>query len=106
MSCFEFENTISLAQEVNSSMPTRWERKRQQALSQSQNTDRYIPNRSGTDFDLSFQAGGADDSEIVDDNNNTSDYAKLLAANTNGKNVDFYFNTYKHTHPSIAQYKC
>lgn len=87
MSCFEFENTISLSQEVNSSMPTRWERKRQQALSQSASgsnaADRYIPNRSGTDFDLSFQAGGADDSTIAD--SDTSDYAKLLAANANGK---------------------
>ena len=76
-------------------MPTRWERKKQQALSQSASginaADRYIPNRSGTDFDLSFQAGGADDSAIADDNNSTSDYAKLLAANANGKETKLVF---------------
>jgi len=88
-----FENAISLSQPVSSSCPTRWERKRsQQALSQSVNggnaADRYIPNRSGTDFDLSFQAGAVSDDSLIagDGDNSTSDYAKLLAANTNGKN--------------------
>lgn len=88
MSSFEiadFENMLNLASEVKSSLPTRWERKRQQqqGLGQANNaSDRYIPNRSGMDFEMSQNSFCEDTNGSDDSQDNTSDYAKLLAAST------------------------
>jgi len=79
----EFENMMSLAGEVKSVAPTRWERKRQQQglniSSNVQTSDRYIPNRAGMDFDLNNHSLVED--SMLDDGE-SSDYAKLLAAST------------------------
>eukprot|EP01038_Epipyxis_sp_PR26KG_P007697 gene7697-10468_t len=77
----EFENMMSLENPIQSSVVPRWERKQNKAkalgLSDSQG-DRFIPNRSATDY-----------SNFNDDNNENngenSDYAKLLMANIPSK---------------------
>lgn len=78
----EFESMVSLDKPINSSMATRWERRaaRQQlSSSQQSQSDRYIPNRSGMDFDLMLNTST---DENNDANTSTSDHAKLLLANT------------------------
>jgi len=56
------------------SQPTRWERKAQQQISAS---DRYIPNRSGTDFERSTALNN-ENKDKADD----SEHTRLLLANT------------------------
>ena len=73
----DFENMMSLDTAIKSSVPTRWERKAKQG---NELQDRYIPNRSGTDFDVS-QYSNEENSTEVEKLANT-DYAKLLAVNT------------------------
>jgi cell division cycle protein 20 (cofactor of APC complex) len=72
----DFENMIDTATAIKSSVPTRWERKARQAGGELQ--DRYIPNRSACDLSQ-FDDGEHPD---LDTSMSTSDYAKLLAANT------------------------
>jgi cell division cycle 20, cofactor of APC complex len=73
----DFENMMSLDTAIKSSVPTRWERKAKQG---TELQDRYIPNRSGTDFDLSHISACEENADA--DASMSSDYAKLLAANT------------------------
>jgi cell division cycle protein 20 (cofactor of APC complex) len=74
----DFENMLSLDNPITS-VQTRWERKAKQA---SELQDRYIPNRSGTDFDLSQYSSSSDENLGGNEQETSSDYAKLLAANT------------------------
>jgi cell division cycle protein 20 (cofactor of APC complex) len=72
----ELESLMALDNPVKSSTATRWERKARQAqvqqLSSSQPSqcDRYIPNRSGMEFDINH---------LVDENKDSkNDHSKLL----------------------------
>jgi cell division cycle protein 20 (cofactor of APC complex) len=69
-----FEDMMSLDNPIQTSVPTRWERKQQQALLQ----DRYIPNRSGTSFDRS-----SSDENSGNEQDTPSKHAKLLANSNN-----------------------
>jgi cell division cycle protein 20 (cofactor of APC complex) len=69
----DFESMMALDNPIKS-QPTRWERKAQQQMSGS---DRYIPNRSGTDFEKS-NALNNENNDKTDD----SEHTKLLLANT------------------------
>ena len=79
----DFESMMSLDDPIKSSVAPRWERKARQAqqqlssslsASQPSQSDRYIPNRSGMDFDLSSLLAD----ENTDKNDNT-EHSKLLA---------------------------
>ena len=92
----DFENMMSLTGDVKSVTQTRWERKRlqqQQLSNQSTNSavDRYIPNRSGMDFDLSQHSYCEENSCLNESQSDASDYAKLLSVNASsdqGINAD------------------
>lgn len=72
----DFENLMSLDNPIQTSTATRWERKlQQQSLS-----DRYIPNRSGMDFELNQKNSISD--ENFDESIDASEHAKLLLANS------------------------
>lgn len=76
----DFENMMSLDNDIKTKVMPRWERKaRQQQSNQVQlpsQSDRYIPSRSGMDYDLSTL------SSLGDDFGDDSDHAKLIMANT------------------------
>jgi cell division cycle 20, cofactor of APC complex len=107
----EFESMMSLDRPLNSSTATRWERRaaRQQQLSSSQGqgstqpsqqqsqqsqqqqpsqSDRYIPNRSGMDFDLMMNMSTDENGGTDGNTSMTSEHAKLLLANTLGESTD------------------
>jgi cell division cycle protein 20 (cofactor of APC complex) len=96
----EFESMVSLDKPINSSIATRWERRaaRQQSSSsqQASQSDRYIPNRSGMDFDLMMT------SDENGDANTTSDHAKLLLANTLENKGDARVLAFKNKAPAPA----
>lgn len=74
----DFENMMDMSSQIKSSTATRWERKaKQQNLS---GADRYIANRSGTDFDRSTGSSGLDENNERPDSD--SEHAKLLLANS------------------------
>ncbi len=95
----EFESMVSLDKPINSSAATRWERRaaRQQQPSSQQpsQSDRYIPNRSGMDFDLMMNSDENGDA-------NTSDHAKLLLANTLENKGDARVLAFKNKAPAPA----
>jgi cell division cycle 20, cofactor of APC complex len=80
----DFESLLSLDDPIKSSTATRWERKaRQQQVSvlsssQPSQSDRYIPNRSGMDYDLHMSSLMVD--ENTDKNMEVSDHSKLLTS--------------------------
>jgi len=76
----DFENLMSLDNPIQTSTKTRWERKLQQQTSSLSLSDRYIPNRSGMDFELN-QKNSIND-ENFDESIDASEHAKLLLANT------------------------
>ena len=84
----EFENLMALDNPIKSTTP-RWERKARQAQQQqlqASQADRYIPNRSGMDFDLN-QKNSLNDENFdmkADDlgESTSSEHARLLLANT------------------------
>ena len=81
---------MNLAGEVKSSAQTRWERKRGGQKGDSSlsgggaSNDRYIPNRSGMDYELTQLSYNEENSINNESQDNTSDYAKLLATVSNG----------------------
>ena len=77
----DFENMLSLDNPITS-VQTRWERKAKQA---NELQDRYIPNRSATDFEMSRYSDSSDENSAGNEQDK-SEYAELLAANT--KNDD------------------
>lgn len=83
----EFENLMSLDNPIKSSTITRWERKQRQQQLANQSataTDRYIPNRSGMDFDLNQKNSLGDENFNSEEmsNDSSSEHAKLLLTNT------------------------
>jgi cell division cycle protein 20 (cofactor of APC complex) len=82
----EFENLMSLDNPIKSSTITRWERKQRQQQLANQSataTDRYIPNRSGMDFDLNQKNSLGDENFNSEEmSTDSSEHAKLLLANT------------------------
>lgn len=68
----DFESIIDLSQNISSSVVPRWQRK--QAASSDKISDRFIPSRSGTNFDQSqLNSENRDNSD-----GESSDYSKLI----------------------------
>jgi cell division cycle protein 20 (cofactor of APC complex) len=67
-----FESMLALDSSVKSSVMPRWQRK------QSQQADRFIPSRSGIDFDNSQHLFLGENSPLGDETN-TSDYKNMLS---------------------------
>lgn len=76
----DFETMLALDNPIKSSVMPRWQRKQ---LQQNERPDRFIPSRSGTDFDNS-QHLFLGDSSLGDDSNNT-DFQKMLSAGITGQ---------------------
>ena len=78
----EFETLMSLDNPIKSSQPARWERKARQQQ-QQQASDRYIPNRSGMDYDLNQKNSLNDENfdKESNDSSEASEHAKLIMAN-------------------------
>lgn len=72
----------STATPIKSSTATRWERKARQQQEQANISDRFIPNRSGMDFDLSQKTSLNDENIDKDDVSDNSSHAKLILENS------------------------
>eukprot|EP01039_Chlorochromonas_danica_P008878 gene8876-9791_t len=84
----DFENLMALDNPIKTNASTRWERRAQRAqqglsssLSQPSQADRYIPNRSGMEYDLSHMNSLMVDENMEKNLNEISDHSKLLSSN-------------------------
>jgi cell division cycle 20, cofactor of APC complex len=77
----DFESMMDLSTNISSSVLPRWQRKAQSSSS-DKTSDRFIPSRASTNFDISSNENIAN-ADLVD--GNSSDYSKLVQQGVLGK---------------------
>jgi hypothetical protein len=108
MDCTDFENMISMETSVKTSVVPRWERRLARAEAEKASAsvgDRYIPNRSGMDFD-SFQSSSSSSSSNgsadIENSNTDSEFNKLVASNLGEDLASSRVLAYKQKAPTPA----
>ena len=91
----DFENMLSLDNPITS-VQTRWERKAKQATLQ----DRFVPNRSATDFQSYSDSSDENSENSVGSEEKPSGYSELLAANTKNESSDSRILAFKNKAPA------
>jgi len=91
----DFETMLSLDNPIKSSVVPRWQRKQMQ---QNENGDRFIPSRSGTDYDNSQHLFLNENSSS--DDSTATEYQKLVASEISGQDDKVRVLAYKNKAPA------